>query len=102
MHAPPMRFACLWLSLTGCIGLANTQPAQSTQDVDHDGVVDVVDKCPYQPGPDANSGCPIETRPPPPSSAPPPPVEQVPVPPPLQPLPPAPPPPSAPGGVSQP
>lgn len=51
-----MRRALLLLVLAACPG--PQQPQQSTRDVDHDGVPDVADKCAYQPGPEANSGCP--------------------------------------------
>lgn len=39
------------------------QPLQSKSDVDRDDVPDVIDKCPYTPGPDINSGCPLQSKP---------------------------------------
>jgi len=63
MHAPRMRFALIgiWLAhVVACGGVQTGQPLQSTQDVDHDDVPDVIDKCPYNPGPDVNSGCPMQ------------------------------------------
>jgi hypothetical protein len=55
-----MRFVFAALLLSACIG-SDVQPLQSGQDVDHDGVADVHDKCPYNPGPDMNSGCPMSS-----------------------------------------
>lgn len=55
-----MRFAFVLLMLSACVG-SDVQPLQSGQDVDHDGVADVRDKCPYNPGPDMNSGCPMSS-----------------------------------------
>ena len=51
-----MRRVLLVLVLAACA--APQQPVQSSRDVDKDGVPDVVDKCAYDPGPEANSGCP--------------------------------------------
>lgn len=45
--------------LAACGGMQSGQPLQSRQDVDHDDVPDVIDKCPYNAGPEANSGCPM-------------------------------------------
>ncbi|MFN0246020.1 MAG: thrombospondin type 3 repeat-containing protein [Kofleriaceae bacterium] len=58
-----MRLALLTLLLAACGGVQSGQPLQSKSDVDRDEVPDVIDKCPYNPGPDANSGCPMQSKP---------------------------------------
>lgn len=63
MHASRMRLALMAFLLAACGGVQSGQPLQSRQDVDHDDVPDVIDKCPYNPGPDANSGCPMQSNP---------------------------------------
>ena len=50
------------LLLSACGGIQQGQPLQSSQDVDKDEVPDVIDKGPYNPGPDVNSGCPMENK----------------------------------------
>ena len=62
MHASRMRLALIAVLLVACGGMQTGQPLQSKSDVDRDEVPDVVDKCPYNPGPDANSGCPMDTK----------------------------------------
>lgn len=55
-----MRVVLIALLVTACGGMQSGQPLQSRSDVDRDEVPDVIDKCPYNPGPDMNSGCPMQ------------------------------------------
>jgi hypothetical protein len=57
-----MRVVLMAFLFAACGGMQAGQPLQSRQDVDHDEVPDVIDKCPYNPGPDVNSGCPMENK----------------------------------------